>query len=193
MPSIITASQLRSVLGVSSSLYSDAYLEGIINSAEGILLPMLESYTNKIQGYRIINGQAILYTQLPNMFVEGQTVTIAGVSTALNGAHTVTANATTPIAFSFATNEASCNYQPLIPDGSAYISGKTAGELYGADPDIENATMIISVEIFQSITAAGGQIEGVDFQPAPYRIGRSLMARVYSLIAKYVEVGSIAQ
>ena len=45
MPSIITASQLRSVLGVSSSLYSDSYLDGIINSAEGVLLPLLEAYT----------------------------------------------------------------------------------------------------------------------------------------------------
>jgi len=193
MPSVVTASQLRSVLGVSSSLYSDAYLDGIINSAEGVLLPLFESYTNKIQGYKIINGQAICYTQLPNMFVEGQTVTIAGVATALNGAHAVTADYTDQYKFSFATNEASIALQPLIPDGDAYISGKTAGELFGADPDVENAVLIVSVEIFQSITAAGGQIEGVDFQPTPYRMGRSLTGRVYSLIAKYVETGSMAQ
>jgi len=70
---------------------------------------------------------------------------------------------------------------------------KNAATLYAADPDIENAVTIISVEIFQSITAAGGQIEGVDFQPTPYRMGRSLTSRVYSLIAKYVDTGSIAQ
>ncbi|CAB4145614.1 hypothetical protein UFOVP490_18, partial [uncultured Caudovirales phage] len=34
MPSVITAAQLRSVLGVSSSLYNDAYLEQIIDSGE---------------------------------------------------------------------------------------------------------------------------------------------------------------
>ena len=193
MPSIVTASQLRSVLGVSSSLYSDAYLDGIINSAEGVLLPLFESYTNKIMGYKIINGSAICYTQLPNMFVEGQTVTLAGVSTALNGAHVVTPDYTDQYKFSFDTNEASIALQPLIPDGDAYISGKTAGELFGADPDVENAVLIVSVEIFQSITAAGGQIEGVDFQPSPYRMGRNLPARVYSLIAKYVNVASMVQ
>ena len=193
MPSIITASQLRSVLGVSSSLYSDAYLDSIIDSAEGVILPLLESYTNKIQGYKIINGQAICYTQLPNMFVEGQTVTIASVATALNGAHTITDNYTRPLSFSFATNEADIDFQPVIPDGSAYISGKTAASLYAADPDIENAITIVSVEIFQSITAAGGQIEGVDFVPTPYRMGRNLPARVYSLIAKYLSVDSMVQ
>ncbi|MEN9736061.1 MAG: hypothetical protein RL129_771 [Actinomycetota bacterium] len=193
MPNIITASQLRTVLGVSSSLYSDAYLNGIIESAEGVVLPLLESYSNRIQGYEIKNGTAILTTQLPNLFVENQTLTISGVSTALNGSHVVTNTYLRPYFFSIATNEADLTYQPLIPQGTAYVSGKSAGELYAADPDIENAITIVSVEIFQSITAAGGQIEGVDFTPAPYRMGRSLSARVYSLIAKYVEVGSMAQ
>lgn len=193
MPSIITASQLRSVLGVSSSLYSDAYLDQIINSAEGTLLPLLEAYTNKITGYKIQSGSAILYTQLPNEFVEGQTVTIANVASGLNGAQVLNADHINAYSFSFVTNEADIALQPIIPAGDAYISGKTASVLYAADPDIENAVTIISVEIFQSITAAGGQIEGVDFTPTPYRMGRSLTSRVYSLIAKYVEVGSIAQ
>ena len=193
MPSIITASQLRSVLGVSSSLYSDAYLNSIIESAEGVILPLLESYTNKIQGYKIVNGQAICFTQMPNMFVTGQTVTVAGVTSALNGAQTITDNYTRPVSFSFATNEADIDFQPVIPDGDAYISGKTAAVLYAADPDIENAITIVSVEIFQSITASGGQIEGVDFVPTPYRMGRNLPARVYSLIAKYVNVSSMVQ
>lgn len=193
MPSIITASQLRSVLGVSSSLYSDAYLDGIINSAEGILLPLLEAYSNKITAYKVVNGTAIFSTQLPNTFVSGQTITIAGVAAAFNGSQTVTSTYERPYFFSIATNEADIDIQPIIPAGDVYVSGKSAATLYAADPDIESATTIISVEIFQSITAAGGQIEGVDFTPTPYRMGRSLAARVYSLIAKYVEVGSIAQ
>ena len=193
MPSIITASQLRSVLGVSSSLYSDSYLNGIIESAEGVILPLLESYSNKITGYKVVNGSAIFTTQLPNQFVAGQTLTIAGVATAFNGSQTVTNTYIRPYFFSIATNEADINYQPVIPAGDAYVTGKSAATLYAADPDIENAITIVSVEIFQSITAAGGQIEGVDFQPTPYRMGRSLSARVYSLIAKYTETGSIAQ
>jgi hypothetical protein len=193
MPSIITASQLRTVLGVSSSLYSDAYLEGIINSAEGILLPLLESYSNKIVGYEVTNLSAIFTTQLPNQFVENQTITIASVADAFNGTQTVTDTYSRPYAFSITTAEADIDYQPIIPAGDVYVSGKNAATLYAADPDIESAVTIISVEIFQSITAAGGQIEGVDFQPTPYRMGRSLASRVYSLIAKYVDVASVGQ
>ncbi len=33
MPTIITATQLRSVLGVSSALYDDTYLNGLIDTA----------------------------------------------------------------------------------------------------------------------------------------------------------------
>jgi hypothetical protein len=124
MPSIITASQLRTVLGVSSSLYSDAYLDGIINSAEGILLPLLESYSNKIVGYQIENGTAIFTTQLPNQFVDNQTITIASTASAFNGTQTVTDTYLRPYAFSIATNEADLTYQPVIPAGTVYVSAK---------------------------------------------------------------------
>lgn len=41
MPTIVTATQLRQVLGVSVSLYSDAYLDDIIYTAETVVLPMI--------------------------------------------------------------------------------------------------------------------------------------------------------
>ena len=50
MPNIISVAELRGVLGVSSSLYSDAYLENIIDSAEGVVLPMLTAYQAAITG-----------------------------------------------------------------------------------------------------------------------------------------------
>jgi hypothetical protein len=53
MPTIITASELRSVLGVSSSLYNDAYLDQIIDTAESVVLPMLVSYASPIGGYNL--------------------------------------------------------------------------------------------------------------------------------------------
>lgn len=194
MPSIITASQLRTVLGVSSSLYSDAYLEGIINTAEGVILPLLESNSNTIQSYKILDGSAIYTTQLPNQFIEGQSVVISGVGTALNGTKSVTDTYRGAYMFSVNTTEADTTYATaLIPQGVVYLTGKDAATIYADDPNIENAVLIVSVEIFQSITAAGGQIEGVDFQPSPYRMGRSLASRVYSLIAKYTDTASMAQ
>ena len=48
MPSIITATQLRSVLGVSSALYDDTYLNQIIDTAEAVVLPLLTTYKSSI-------------------------------------------------------------------------------------------------------------------------------------------------
>jgi len=78
MPSIITASQLRTVLGVSSSLYSDAYLDGIIDSAEQVILPMLTANQAAVAGVYLENNVAYYVTQRPNTFVEGQTVVVTG-------------------------------------------------------------------------------------------------------------------
>lgn len=185
MPSIITVAQLRSVLGVSSSLYSDAYLTGIIDTAELTILPLLQSYSNSITDYKIENGTCYLVTALPNKFVTGQSVVIGGVATALNGTRTVTDTFSREYEFTFATNEADVEWTPVIPAGSAYVSGKDAATLYASNAAIESAITIVSVEVFQSITAAGGQIEGVDFQPTPYRMGRSLANRVAALLSPY--------
>lgn len=185
MPSIITVAQLRSVLGVSSSLYSDAYLTGIIDTAELTILPLLQSYSNSIAQYRIEDGTCVMETLLPNEFKAGQSVVIGNVATSLNGTRTITDTISKEYEFSFATNEADADWTPVIPAGSAYVSGKDAATLYASNAAIESAITIVSVEVFQSITAAGGQIEGVDFQPTPYRMGRSLANRVAALLSQY--------
>jgi hypothetical protein len=44
MPTIVTATELRTILGVSSSLYSDAYLGDIVDASENLVLPMLVTF-----------------------------------------------------------------------------------------------------------------------------------------------------
>jgi len=193
MPSIITASQLRSVLGVSSALYSDAYLEGIINSAEAVILPLLTAYQSAITGVYAENSIAYYSTQRPNYFVEGQSVVITGCISGFNGTVTITDDVYEP--YRFTTSSAVADMEritPIIPAGVAYLSGSSAAILYAATPAIESAVTIVSVEVFQSITAAGGQIEGVDFQPSPYRMGRSLQNRVIGLLSPYIDVETMA-
>jgi hypothetical protein len=117
--------------------------------------------------------------------VAGQSVVIGNVATALNGTQTVTDTISKEYEFSFATAEADTTPIPVIPAGSVYVSGKDAATLYANNAAIESAITIVAVEVFQSITAAGGQVEGVDFQPSPYRMGRSLANRVASLLSQY--------
>ena len=194
MPSIITAASLRAVLGVSSSLYSDAYLDEIIGSAEGVILPMLTANQAAIAEVYLTSNVAYYVTQRPHYFVAGQTVVASGiVPSTFNGTITVTDSITNPYIFSAALVNADIIIRGVIPAGVAYLSGANAGTLYASTDAVESAVTIVSVEIFQSITAAGGQIEGVDFTPSPYRMGRSLMNRVIGLLSPYVDVEIMAQ
>jgi hypothetical protein len=193
MPSIITAASLRAVLGVSSSLYSDAYLDEIIGSAEGVILPMLTANQAAIAEVYLTSNVAYYVTQRPHYFVAGQTVVASGiVPSTFNGTITVTDSITNPYIFSAALVNADIIIRGVIPAGVAYLSGANAGTLYASTDAVESAVTIVSVEIFQSITAAGGQIEGVDFTPSPYRMGRSLMNRVIGLLSPYVDVETMA-
>ena len=193
MPSIITAASLRAVLGVSSSLYSDAYLDEIIGSAEGVILPMLTANQAAIAEVYLTSNVAYYVTQRPHYFVEGQTVVASGiVPTTFNGTITITDDITNPYIFSAALVNADIDIRGVIPAGVAYLSGANAATLYASTDAVESAVTIVSVEIFQSITAAGGQIEGVDFTPSPYRMGRSLMNRVIGLLSPYIDVETMA-
>jgi len=205
MPSIITASQLRTVLGVSVSLYSDAYLDSIINSAEQVILPLLTANQNAIAAVYLQNNVAYYVTQKQNTFVTGQSVVISGcVPATFNGTKTVTSNFYDPVpyvpfaypapyyVFTAAITNADIGFRPVIPAGVAYLSGANAATLYASTDAVEQAVTIVSVEIFQSVVAPGGQIEGVDFTPSPFRMGRSLQNRVIGLLGNYIDVESMA-
>jgi len=205
MPSIITASQLRTVLGVSVSLYSDAYLDSIINSAEQVILPLLTANQNAIAAVYLQNNVAYYITQKPNSFVADQSVVISGcVPAVFNGTKTVTSNYYDPFPylpfaypapyfyFTAAVTNADITFRPVIPAGVAYLSGANAATLYASTDAVEQAVTIVSVEIFQSVVAPGGQIEGVDFTPSPFRMGRSLQNRVIGLLGNYIDVSTMA-
>jgi hypothetical protein len=77
----------------------------------------------------------------------------------------------------------------VIPSGSATTGSAT----YVGNKSVESAVYVVSVEVFQSRVAAGGQIEGVDFTATPYRIGRSLFNRVVGILGPYMDVESMCQ
>lgn len=193
MPNIITVEELRQVLGVSDSLYDDVYLEQIIDSAEGVILPLLTQYQAAIASTRIQDGVLYCTTIRPSMFVVGQGITIEGCGATINGDYTITGHSVDPYRFTVVLEEADQILTPVIPAGRAYLDGGTAAELYQGVAPIKSALLVVSNEIFQSITAAGGQIEGVDFAPTPFRMGRSLLNRVIGLISPFIDVETIAQ
>lgn len=190
MPTIITASQLRKVLGVSTSLYSDDVLNDIIDTAESVILPLLNSYSVPIDAVSLVDNVAYFSTVNLNPFGEGQSVVITGCGSPFNGTHTVTTSLLNDDAFSVAITNADIISKNVIPSGLATLSGAAT---YVGNAAVESAVTVVSVEVFQSRTAPGGQIEGVDFAPTPFRMGRSLYNRVSGLLGSIVDVGSIAQ
>ena len=190
MPTIITASELRSTLGVSSSLYADSVLSDIIDSAEAIILPMLVTYSVPIDAVSLNNNIAYFSTPIMQPFGESQSVVISGCGTPFNGTRTITTNLLDDYTFSAAITNADIISKNIIPSGLATLTGAST---YVGNSAVESAVLVVSVEIFQSRTAAGGQIEGVDFSPSPFRMGRSLFNRCVGLLGPYLDTETMAQ
>jgi hypothetical protein len=191
MPSIVSTAQLRSVLGVSVSLYPDSYLDEIINTAEAVILPMLVANTSAINAYKLESNVATYYTQRAHHFVAGQSVVVAGLPAPFSA--TVTVVDVKEFHFTAAITSADVTLRDIIPTGTATLSGYSAAEIYANSAPIESAVLAVSVEVFQSRVAAGGQIEGVDFASTPYRMGRSLTNRVSTLLMPFLDVETVVQ
>ncbi len=190
MPSIITATQLRSVLGVSSSLYNDAYLDQIIDSAETVILPMLVTFKSPVQKVSLTDNVATFTTLGIHEFTEGQSVVITGCGTPYNGTRTILADNLGEYTFSAAITNADINEANVIPSGVATLSGAST---YVGNAAVQSAVYTVSVEVFQARLAGGGQIEGVDFTATPFRMGRSLFNKCVGLLGSYMDTESMAQ
>lgn len=188
--SIVTPSELRSVLGVSSSLYSDAYLQKVIDTSELTILPLLVSHSAAVTDARLLSNVATLITNTPHNYTVGQSVVVATGNATFDGTKTVTA-INSEFEFSYAKTNADVAQIAIIPNGTTYLSGYDAATIYAANPAVYEAIIVISVEVFQSITAAGGQIEGIDFQVSPYRMGRSLLNRVIGILGRSLDTGAM--
>jgi hypothetical protein len=189
MASIVTVAELRSILGVSSSLYNDAYLTDIIDTAEQVILPMLTRYAQPIDAVELEDNVATFHTLGAHEFSLTQSVVITGCGSPFNGTFTITA-VPDDYEFSVALTNADIIKRNVIPSGLATLSGAST---YVGVSAVESAVLVVSVEVFQSRVAPGGQIEGVDFTPTPYRMGRSLFNRCVGLLGPYIDVESIVQ
>ena len=189
MPTIITASQLRSVLGVSSALYDDTYLNQIIDTAETVILPMLATFKSPIQATSLSDNVATFTTLGIHEFTEGQSVVITGCGTPYNGTRVVLADNLGQYTFSQSITNADILEANVIPSGVAALSG---GSTYVGNAAVQSAVYTVSVEVFQARLAGGGQIEGVDFSPTPFRMGRSLFNKCVGLLGSYIDTESMA-
>jgi hypothetical protein len=213
MASIVTVAELRSILGVSTSLYNDAYLTDVIDTAEAVILPMLVKYASPISSVELESNIATYRVLGDNNFTAGQSVVITGCGSPFNGTFTILESSNIDAEgfiaqtdsrifvdaiyseftgyFTVAITNADINQRKVIPSGLATLSGAST---YVGVSAVESAVLAVSVEVFQSRIAPGGQIEGIDFtNVSPYRLGRSLFNRVSGLLGAYIDTDSMVQ
>ena len=181
--SLATVSELRSALGV-GSLYPDATLQQVCDASDAVLLPMLWANKYYAIGHANTGTVGTLYFQedVRKVFYIGQTVTVSNGGAHYNGSHVITAVGDYSI--SYTTDHLTDSpYHPYAPYATVAASEYTD---WTADAAVQEAALMIAVDIWQArqTPATGGS--GVDFQPGPYKMGRSVMSRISGLLAPYI-------
>jgi len=189
MPVLVTAAQLRAVLGVSSSLYNDAALENVLDTAEDAIGDFLTQWKTGIDYHRYESAtSAIIHTTTPHKFYVGQSIAHSGVEAKINGSKTVTEIVDThTYKITVAAATPHTDFHATIPNGIAAANDLSQ---YNGVAAIEEAILQIAVDVFQSRLAAGGTQQALDYTPAPYRMGRTLLYKVTGLISKYIDSNS---
>ena len=189
MPVLVTAAQLRAVLGVPNTLYDDTALNAIIDTSEDAIGDFLIQWKVGIDAHRNeTTTKAIIHTTRPHKFYVGQSVVHTGVEAHINGSKAVT-EIVDEYTYKITTTNSTAHdkFYAVIPNGVAAANDLSQ---YNGNAAIEEAVLQIAVDVFQSRLAAGGTSQALDYTPGPYRMGRTLLYKVTGLISKYIDSNS---
>ena len=218
MANYVDLAELKTVLGV-GDLYPDAQLTNVSTAATNLVLSMLSRFQYPVDQLCCEEGTSVTARTVGfHRLYVGQSVTIAGLPAHFNGPATITAIGYTaeqpprplwpwPTYWPYSylpTQEQLYNTftftkvhgQPPVADKQAvipygFVTDQASEDVYQDDPLVLEACMMLAVEIWQARVAPGGTIQGVDFQPGPFRLGRSLIGRVQGLLAPHMDVGTM--
>jgi len=183
---LVTVAQLKSTMGL-GSLYSDSDLQNVVDSAEAIVLSYLPHNSQLVVAKEATGTSGTIYTLDPHHLVVGEIINVENVGAHYNGSSTITA--VTTYSISFVDNQlATETRRTVVPYGKVTGPENSTWEDYDA---ICMAALLIAVDIFQAKTAPSGGATAIDFQPAPYKMGISLISRVKGLLAPYMATGGM--
>lgn len=189
--SLTTVAELRSALGV-GTLYSDATLQSVCDAADNVLLPFLWSNTTPIIGHSntATTGTSYFNENIYDVFYVGQSVVITGSGSKHNGNKTITSVDAREITYAITgNNNTPTVFHPVNPYGQ--VAAETYVD-YATIPAIQEASLMISITIWQARQAPSGQGMSVDgFQPSPFTMSATLLARVRGLLAPYLDPRSM--
>jgi hypothetical protein len=182
---IISISELKAVLEI-GNIYSDEIVQQVADAASDIVLSYLDFNRSNINAVELTDNVATYYTAEPHDFVVGSALTLTNCVHPFNGAKTVTEHRANY--FKAAVTHADVVATPLRPYGQAALTSQAA--LYDDAANVREACLALAVDIWLTRQGTMGQ-QGVDFAPAPYRLGRSMLQRVMGLLGKDVDTNSL--
>jgi hypothetical protein len=183
-----TVAELRSVLGI-GTLYTDAVVDEVCQAAQDIVFSYL--WKNEVNNYAHSNivGSGTLYfnNSVRNVFYVGGTVSITGNGATFNGNKVVTSmtDYSITVTTTHTTAEAIHAVQPFgTVAGTQYTN-------YATVAAVNEAATMVAVDIWQSRQASNSTSITADFQPSPWRMSASLIAKVRGLLAPYLSPNSL--
>ena len=186
----VTVAELRSALGI-GSLYSDTVVEEVCQSSQDIVSSYLWINALNNSGHSNTTNTGTLYfdQSIYGVFYVGQTVTITGNGSKHNGSKTLTGVGENTITYAITgNNNTAAPYHPVAPYG--LVTADTYVD-YSIVPAVREASLMIAVDIWQARQASNAGGISPDFQPSPYRMGNTLLARVRGLLAPYLSPNSL--
>jgi hypothetical protein len=189
--SYTTVAELRSALGV-GTLYADATLQSVCDAADNVLIPFLWANSTPAIAHSNNGTAGVLYFNdyVQDVFYVGQQVTVAGCGSNFNGSKTV--NGVGEKSIDITTTHAANvikTYHPINPYGSVAATTYTD---YSTIPAVQEASLMLSIAIWQARQAPSGQGMSVDgFTPSPFTMSNTLLARVRGLLAPYLDPRSM--
>lgn len=186
----VTVAELRLALGI-QSLYSDTVVEEVCQSSEDIVSSYLWVNALNNSGHSNTTNTGTLYfdQSIYGVFYVGQTVTISGNGSKHNGSKTLTGVSENTITYAITgNNNTAAPYHPVAPYGK--VTADTYVD-YSIVQAVREASLMIAVDIWQARQASNAGGISPDFQPSPYRMGNTLLARVRGLLAPYLSPNSL--
>lgn len=176
--SLTTVAELKAVLGV-GSLYSDAILQEVCDASDAVLLPMLWVKSEFAIAHSKTTTTATLYFETAHEFIVGDSVVITNCGSAWNGTKTITAVSELSITYTISAASAT-EKNTITPYGT--VTGDTTTD-WTVDTAIQEASLMLSVDIFQArqVPSSGGV--AIDGSASPWRMSNSLLAKIRGLIS----------
>jgi hypothetical protein len=188
---LTTVSELRTALGV-GTLYSDATLQSVCDASDNVLLPFIWNNSTFNIAHSNTASTGTLYFDNPTLdvFYVGQQVVVSGNGSKHNGSKTITEVGDYSITYAITgNNNTPAPYHPVNPLGTV------AGETYldpATIPAIQEASLMVAITIWQARQSPSGQSVSLDgFQPSPFTMSATLVARVRGLLAPYLDPRSM--